>query len=97
MCDLVKWMVEEGKVRQVFEVQKGGCEDASEYCFFFCGSLVLVRWQAFISSLVMKLDFISLPSPKSIVPFAGLQHMQQCQVNFHSIFGSRLLIQMNSA
>jgi hypothetical protein len=35
MCDLVKWMVEEGKVRQVFEVQKGGCEDASEDSLFF--------------------------------------------------------------
>jgi hypothetical protein len=32
----------------------------------------------------MKLDFISQPSSKSTLPFAGLQHMQQCQVNFHS-------------
>jgi len=30
MCHLVKWMAEEGKVRRVVEVQKGGCEDASE-------------------------------------------------------------------
>ena len=54
-------------------------------CFFcfFCGSLVLVSWQAFISSLVLKLDFISQPSSKSTLPFAGLQHMQQCQVNFN--------------
>jgi hypothetical protein len=41
---------------------------------------------SFISSLVMKLDFISQPSSKSTLPFAGLQHMQQCQVNFRSIF-----------
>ncbi len=58
--------------------------------FFFCESLVLVSWQAFISSLVLKLDFISQPSSKSTLPFAGLQHMQQCQVNFHSIFTSML-------
>ncbi len=56
----------------------------------FCGSLVLVSWQAFISSIVMKLDFVSQPSSKSTLPFAGLQHMQQCQVNFHSIFASML-------
>ncbi len=56
------------------------------FFFFFCGILVLVSWQAFISSLVMKLDFISQPSSKSTLPFAGLQHMQQCQVNFNSIF-----------
>jgi hypothetical protein len=34
----------------------------------------------------MKLDFISQPSSKSNLPFAGLQHIQQCQVNWHSIF-----------
>jgi hypothetical protein len=34
----------------------------------------------------MKLYFISQPSSKSTLPFAGLQHMQQCHVNFHSIF-----------
>jgi hypothetical protein len=34
----------------------------------------------------MKLDFISQPSSNSTLPFAGLQHMQQCQVNFHLIF-----------
>ena len=32
------------------------------------------------------LDFISQPSSKSLLPFAGLQHMQQCQVNFQPIF-----------
>jgi len=31
----------------------------------------------------MKLDFIRQPSSKSTLPFAGLQHMQQCHVNFH--------------
>jgi hypothetical protein len=41
---------------------------------------------SFFSSLVMKLGFISQPSSKSTLPFAGLQHMQQCQVNFRSIF-----------
>jgi hypothetical protein len=35
----------------------------------------------------MKLDFISQPSSKSTLPFAGLQ---QCQVNFHSIIASML-------
>ena len=55
---------------------------------FFCGILVLVSWQAFISSIVLKLYFISQLSSKSTLPFAGLQHMQQCQVNFHSIFAS---------
>ena len=30
MCAFVAWMREEGRVRQVIEVQKGGCEDASE-------------------------------------------------------------------
>jgi hypothetical protein len=34
----------------------------------------------------MKLNFISQLSSKSTLPFARLQHMQQCQVNFHSIF-----------
>jgi hypothetical protein len=38
----------------------------------------------------MKLDFISQPSSKSTLPFAGLQHMQQCQVDFHLIFASML-------
>ncbi len=57
---------------------------------FFCGNLVLVSWQAFISSLVMKLDFISQPSSKSTLPFAGLKHMQQYHVNFHLIFASML-------
>ncbi len=41
---------------------------------------------SFISSLAMKLDFISQPSSKSTLPFAGLQHMQQCQVNFQPSF-----------
>jgi hypothetical protein len=34
----------------------------------------------------MKLNFISQPSSNATLPFAGLQHMQQCQVNFHLIF-----------
>ena len=34
----------------------------------------LFSWQAFISSLVMKLDFISWQTTKSTLPFAGLQH-----------------------
>jgi hypothetical protein len=33
----------------------------------------------------MKLDFTIQPSSKSTLPFAGLQHIQQCQVNFHSV------------
>ena len=41
---------------------------------------------SFISSLVYKLDFISQPSSKSTLPLAGLQHMQQCKVNFQPIF-----------
>jgi len=57
---------------------------------FFCGSLVIVSWQGFISSLVMKMDFIRQPSSKSTLPFAGLQHMKQCQVNFNSIFAFML-------
>jgi hypothetical protein len=40
--------------------------------------------------ILMKLDIISQPSSKATLPFAGLQHMQQCQVNFHSIFASML-------
>jgi len=52
--------------------------------FFFIGNLVLVSWQAFISSLCMKLDFISLPSSKSTLPFAWLQHMQQCNARLIS-------------
>jgi hypothetical protein len=35
----------------------------------------------------MKLDFISPPSSKSTLPFAGLQQMQQCQVNFSQYYG----------
>jgi hypothetical protein len=53
---------------------------------FFFFSLVLLNWQVFISSLVMKLDFISQLSSKSTLPFAGLQHMQQCQVNLFQFF-----------
>jgi hypothetical protein len=53
---------------------------------FFCGRFVLVSWQALVSSLVITLDFISQSCSKSTHPFAGLQHMQQCQVNFHSNF-----------
>jgi hypothetical protein len=47
---------------------------------FFC------RLTNFISSYLMKLDFISQSPSKFTLPFAGLQHMQQCQLNFHSIF-----------
>jgi hypothetical protein len=36
---------------------------------------------SFISSLFMKLDFISQPSSNSTLPFRGLQNTQQCQVN----------------
>ncbi len=50
----------------------------------------------FISSLFMKLDFISQPSTNSTLPFAGLQHMQQCQVTFPqfqlSCFCSKLMV-----
>jgi hypothetical protein len=64
--------------------------------FFFCWNLVLVSWQAFISSIVMKLDFISQPSTNSTLPFAGLQHMQQCQVTYCTImlscFWSELMV-----
>ncbi len=49
---------------------------------FFCWTLVLVGWQTSCSSLVMKLDFISQPSSKSILPWAG-QHMQKCQVGWN--------------
>ncbi len=35
------------------------------------------------SHILMKLDFISQPSSKSTLPLK--EHMQQCQVNFHSI------------
>ncbi len=62
--------------------------------FFFLGGgkdLVLVSWQAF-HFILMKLDFMSQPSSKSTLPFAGLQHMQQCcNFCFHA------LIQMNGA
>jgi hypothetical protein len=54
---------------------------------FFLGGGGIWSWLAisFILSLVMKLDFISQPSSKSALLFAGLQHMQQCQVNFQPI------------
>jgi hypothetical protein len=45
----------------------------------------------------MKLDFIIQPSSKSTLPFAALQHMQQCQVNIHSVIAPGFLIQMNGA
>ena len=42
---------------------------------------------SFISSLVIKLDFLKVNPPQSPPSlFAGLEHLQQCQVNFHSIF-----------
>ncbi len=44
---------------------------------------------SFISSLVMKLDFISQPSSKSTLLFVVLQHMQQCQV----IISTQFLLQ----
>jgi hypothetical protein len=40
--------------------------------------------------ILMQQDFISQPSLKSTLPFAGLQHMQQYQVNFQSIFAFML-------
>jgi hypothetical protein len=65
---------------------------------FFLWEFGPVLLTSFISSLIMKLDFISQPALKSTPPFAGLQHMQQCQVNFHSIFAPGFfLIQMNCA
>ncbi len=36
--------------------------------------------------ILMNMDFISQPPSKSTLPYAGLQHMQQCLVNFRSIF-----------
>ena len=30
MCAFVEWVNTEGHLRRVFEIQKGGCEDASE-------------------------------------------------------------------
>jgi hypothetical protein len=68
---------------------------ASHSFFCWCWNFVMVCWQAFISSLVMKLDFISQLSSKSTLPFAGLQHMQQCQAKFQLNFCFHALIQMN--
>jgi hypothetical protein len=47
--------------------------------------------------ILMKLDFISNPSSKSTLPFAGLQHMQQCQLRVFPQFLFQALIQMNGA
>ncbi len=65
-------------MQKTFEVVKG---INGLVLFFFFWSLVLVSWQAFISFIVMKLGFMSRPSSNSTLLFAGLQHMQQCQVN----------------
>ena len=40
--------------------------------------------------ILMKLEFISQPSSDSTLPFAGLQHMQQCHFNFYPSFASIL-------
>ena len=40
--------------------------------------------------LVMKQNFLSQPSSKSTLPFAGLQHMQQCQVIFSRYYGNMI-------
>jgi len=36
--------------------------------------------------LSYKAGFYNPTASKPTLPFAGLQHLQQCQVNFHSIF-----------
>ncbi len=68
-----------------------------QFFFFFFWILVLVSWQAFISSLVMKLDFISQPSTNSTLPF--LQDYSTCNsarflfhnFSFHA-FWSKLMV-----
>jgi hypothetical protein len=64
------------------------------FCFWF---LVSVGWQAYNSFNTMKLDFISWPFLISTLPFAGLQHMQQCQVRVFPQFLFQALSQMNGA
>ena len=50
--------------------------------FFWGGTLVSVSWQAKPWSWILLAD----NSTMSTLPFAGLQHMQQCQVIFLSNF-----------
>ncbi len=54
--------------------------------YFFVGIWTRLANKASFHPSVMKLDFISQPSSKSNLPFEGLQHMPQSQVNLHSIF-----------
>jgi hypothetical protein len=51
----------------------------------------------FILSEIIKLDFISQLSLNCTLPFAGIQHMQQCQFNSSHFVASMLLNQMNGA
>ncbi len=63
------------------------------YCFFLCFFVGIWSW------LADKLHFIlsheaGFRKPtilKVHLPFAGLQHMQQCQINFPSIFAQGFL------
>ena len=50
---------------------------------FFCGTLVLVGWRAH-NSFIATWSYVlnANNSTISTLPFAVLQHMQQCQVNF---------------
>ena len=61
----------------------------TENMFFLGGFLFVGIWSCF-HFIPMKLDFISQPSSKSTLLLAGLQQMQQWQVNFHLIFASML-------
>jgi hypothetical protein len=58
---------------------------------FSCWSLAMVSRQTLISFLVITIDFISQTSSNSTLQFAGLQHMQKCQVNFSTMIVSMLI------
>ena len=58
-------------------------EKQNRFLFFFVWEFGPGQLTSF-HFILMKLDFISLPSSKSTLPFAGLQHMQQCNARLIS-------------
>ncbi len=70
---------------------------AQTFLFIFCGSLVLVRWQAFMIFLVMKLVFYEPTVLKAHPPFCRITAYATMLGQFPLNLCFHALIQMNGA
>ena len=61
---------------------------------YFCWVLVLFSWQAFTSSLIIKLEIISQLPSNFTLPFAGGLKMQQCHLTYIFTFPNKCQTRM---